>query len=281
MEDTHEGPANATEYIVHHLTNLHLGEGFWNLHLDSIFYAVVLGIFFAGSFRLAAVRATSGVPGRWQNFVEMMVEFVDTQVKDSFHGSSRLIAPLALTIFCWIFLMNFMDLVPVDLLPAAGAAVGIEYMKVVPTADVNITFGMSITVFLLMIFYSIKIKGVGGFAKELLLHPFGKWMMPFNLILKLVEEVAKPVSLALRLFGNLYAGELIFILIAVFTLSAGGHSLTETLLNLASPDTIAYLIVQLLLGLIWALFHIVIITLQAFIFMMLTIVYLSMAHEEH
>ena len=281
MEDTHEGPANATEYIVHHLTNLHLGEGFWNLHLDSIFYAVTLGILFAGSFWFAARRATAGVPGRWQNFVELMVEFVDTQVKDSFHGSSKLIAPLALTIFCWIFLMNFMDLVPVDLLPEIGVAMGIEYMKVVPTTDLNITFGMSISVFLLMIFYSIKIKGVGGFAKELFFHPFGKWMLPFNFLLKLVEEIAKPVSLALRLFGNLYAGELIFILIALFTLSAGGHTVTETLLNVASPDTIAYLIIQVVLGLIWALFHILIITLQAFIFMMLTIVYLSMAHEEH
>ena len=281
MEDAHEGPANATEYIVHHLTNLHVGEGFWNLHLDSVFYAVVLGILFAGSFRFAAVRATAGVPGRWQNFVEMMVEFVDTQVKDSFHGTSRLIAPLALTIFCWIFLMNFMDLVPVDLLPEVGVAMGIEYMKVVPTTDLNITFGMSITVFLLMIFYSIKIKGAGGFARELLFHPFGKWMMPFNFLLKLVEELAKPVSLALRLFGNLYAGELIFILIALFTLSAGGHTLGETLLNLASPATISYLVIQVILGLAWALFHILIITLQAFIFMMLTIVYLSMAHEEH
>lgn len=281
MEDTHEGPANATEYIVHHLTNLHLGEGFWNLHLDSIFYAVTLGILFAGSFWFAARRATAGVPGRWQNFVELMVEFVDTQVRDSFHGSSKLIAPLALTIFCWIFLMNFMDLVPVDLLPEIGVAMGIEYMKVVPTTDLNITFGMSISVFLLMIFYSIKIKGVGGFAKELFFHPFGKWMLPFNFLLKLVEEIAKPVSLALRLFGNLYAGELIFILIALFTLSAGGHTLTETLSNVASPDTIAYLIIQVILGLIWALFHILIITLQAFIFMMLTIVYLSMAHEEH
>ena len=281
MEDAHEGPASATEYIVHHLTNLHVGEGFWNLHLDSVFYAVVLGILFAASFRLAAVRATSGVPGRWQNFVEMMVEFVDTQVRDSFHGTSRLIAPLALTIFCWIFLMNFMDLVPVDLLPEVGVAMGIEYMKVVPTTDLNITFGMSISVFLLMIFYSIKIKGAGGFARELLFHPFGKWMMPFNFLLKLVEELAKPVSLALRLFGNLYAGELIFILIALFTLSAGGHTLGETLLNLASPATISYLVIQVILGLAWALFHILIITLQAFIFMMLTIVYLSMAHEDH
>ena len=232
MEAAHQGPANATEYIVHHLTNLHTGEGFWNLHLDSMFYSVILAVVFGGSFYLAARTATSGIPGSWQNFVEMMVDFVDVQVKDSYHGSSKLIAPLALTIFCWIFLMNFMDLVPVDLLPALGIAVGIEYMKVVPTTDLNITFGMSIAVFFLMIFYSIKIKGVGGFAKELFLHPFGKWMMPFNFLLKLVEELAKPVSLALRLFGNLYAGELIFILIALFTLSAGAHSVSYTHLPL-------------------------------------------------
>ena len=281
MEEAHEGPANATEYIVHHLTNLHTGEGFWNLHLDSMFYSVILGVVFGGSFYLAARTATSGIPGSWQNFVEMMVDFVDVQVKDSFHGSSKLIAPLALTIFCWIFLMNFMDLVPVDLLPALGVAVGIEYMKVVPTTDLNITFGMSIAVFFLMIFYSIKIKGVGGFAQELFLHPFGKWMMPFNFLLKLVEELAKPVSLALRLFGNLYAGELIFILIALFTLSAGAHSVGELLSNFTSLGTITAFVIQVILGLAWAIFHILIITLQAFIFMMLTIVYLSMAHEEH
>lgn len=281
MEEAHEGPANATEYIVHHLTNLHTGEGFWNLHLDSMFYAGILAVVFGGSFYLAARKATSGIPGSWQNFVEMMVDFVDVQVKDSYHGSSKLIAPLALTIFCWIFLMNFMDLVPVDLLPALGVAVGIEYMKVVPTTDLNITFGMSIAVFFLMIFYSIKIKGVGGFAQELFLHPFGKWMMPFNFLLKLVEELAKPVSLALRLFGNLYAGELIFILIALFTLSAGAHSMGELLNNFTSLGTITVFVTQVILGLAWAIFHILIITLQAFIFMMLTIVYLSMAHEKH
>ena len=246
-----------------------------------MFYSVILAVVFGGSFYLAARTATSGIPGSWQNFVEMMVDFVDVQVKDSYHGSSKLIAPLALTIFCWIFLMNFMDLVPVDLLPALGIAVGIEYMKVVPTTDLNITFGMSIAVFFLMIFYSIKIKGVGGFAKELFLHPFGKWMMPFNFLLKLVEELAKPVSLALRLFGNLYAGELIFILIALFTLSAGAHSVGELLSNFTSLGTITAFVIQVILGLAWAIFHILIITLQAFIFMMLTIVYLSMAHEEH
>jgi F-type H+-transporting ATPase subunit a len=281
MDELHESPASVSEYIGHHLTNLHTGEGFWNFHLDSIFYSVSLAIVFSGSFYFAARTVTSGVPGRWQSFVELLVEFVDTQVKDSYQGSSKLIAPLALTIFCWIFLMNFMDLVPVDLLPALGATVGIEYMKVVPTTDLNITFGMSITVFILMLFYSIKIKGVGGFAKEIFLQPFGKWMMPFNFLLKVVEELAKPISLALRLFGNLYAGEMIFILIALFTLSIGAHTLGESLAHLMTPGSLLLFFVQLILGLVWALFHIIIITLQAFIFMMLTIVYLSMAHETH
>ena len=281
MEELHEGPASVTDYIGHHLTNLHTGTGFWNFHLDSIFYAVFLAVLFSGSFYFAARTATAGVPGRWQNFVELLVEFVDTQVKDSYHGSSKLIAPLALTIFCWVFLMNFMDLVPVDLLPLLGSAAGIDYMKVVPTTDLNITFGMSITVFILMIFYSVKIKGVSGFAKELFLEPFGKWLLPFNFLLKVVEELAKPISLALRLFGNLYAGEMIFILIALFTLSAGAHTLGETFAQLLTPGTLLLFIVQFILGLVWALFHLIIITLQAFIFMMLTIVYLSMAHETH
>jgi len=281
MEELHEGPESVADYIGHHLTNWHTGEGFWNFHVDSIAYAVVLAFVFCGSFYFAARTVTSGVPGRWQNFVEILVEFVDTQVNDSYQGSSKLIAPLALTIFCWVFLMNFMDLVPVDLLPALGTAAGITYMKVVPTTDLNITFGMSITVFILMIFYSFKIKGVGGFAKEIFLHPFGKWMLPFNFLLKVVEELAKPISLALRLFGNLYAGEMIFILIALFTLSIGAHTLGETFANLMTPGALVLFVVQLVLGLVWALFHLVIITLQAFIFMMLTIVYLSMAHETH
>ena len=177
--------------------------------------------------------------------------------------------------------MNFMDLIPVDLLPALGTTAGVEYMKVVPTTDLNITFGMSITVFILMIFYSVKIKGVRGFAKEIFLQPFGKWMLPFNFVLKVVEELAKPISLALRLFGNLYAGEMIFILIALFTLSVGAHTLGETFSHLLTPGSLVLFVVQFILGLVWALFHLIIITLQAFIFMMLTIVYLSMAHETH
>lgn len=269
-----EGHApSPTQYIQHHLQNwtADLGEGgFWTLNIDSVFYAVVLGLAFVTLFRMVAKRASSGVPGRLQNFIEMIVEFVDQQVKDSFHGRNPMIAPMALTIFCWVFLMNFMDLIPVDLLPALWAAGGVEYNRVVPSADLNVTFGLSITVFLLVIYYSIKIKGAGGFAKELLTQPFGPWLFPINFVLKAVEEIAKPVSLALRLFGNLYAGELIFILLALFTLGAG---LSASMLPLA--------IGQFLLALAWAIFHLLIITLQAFIFMVLTIVYLSLAHEEH
>jgi len=247
-----------TGYIVHHLTPLSVGEGFWTLHLDTLFFSAALGALFIWFFKSVAEKVTTGVPGLAQNFAEMMVEFVDQQVKDTFHGESKLIAPLGLTIFCWVFLWNMMDLLPVDLLSLISSLMGIEYLRVVPSTDLNATFALSISVFILIIFYSIKIKGVFGFAKELTCTPFGLWMMPFNLLLKIVEEIAKPISLALRLFGNLYAGELIFILIALLP---------------------AFL--QPLLSFPWAIFHILIIVLQAFIFMVLTIVYLSMAHEDH
>ncbi|MGH8286696.1 MAG: F0F1 ATP synthase subunit A [Steroidobacteraceae bacterium] len=276
---TSEAPS-ANEYIVHHLTNLELqvGEGpFWTLHLDTLFFSVLLAVLFGGSFYMAArgiKRQGVGVPTKFQNFVEILVEFVDSQVKDTFHGSSRLIAPLALTIFVWVFLFNFMDLVPVDLLPAIAHGTGLDYLKVVPSTDLNITFGLSLTVFALILFYSVKMKGVGGFAKELLFHPFGPWLMPFNLVLNIVEHVARPVSLGLRLFGNLYAGEMIFLLLALLTLGAGVSALLSFGGLLAVTG-------QILLGLAWAIFHILVITLQAFIFMMLTIVYLSMAHEHH
>ncbi|HKZ73462.1 MAG TPA: F0F1 ATP synthase subunit A [Steroidobacteraceae bacterium] len=271
---------SANEYIVHHLTNLQLkvGEGpFWTLHLDTLFFSVLLAVAFGGAFYAAARgirRMGVGVPTKFQNFVELVVEFVDSQVKDTFHGSSRLIAPLALTIFCYVFLFNFMDLLPVDLLPAIAHGGGVDYLKVVPSTDLNITFGLALTVFVLILFYSVKMKGLGGFVKELLFHPFGPWLMPFNLILNLVEQVARPVSLALRLFGNLYAGEMIFLLLALLTLSAGFGAL------LTFGGWLG-LIAQTTLGLAWAIFHILVITLQAFIFMMLTIVYLSMAHEHH
>jgi F-type H+-transporting ATPase subunit a len=264
-----------TEYIVHHLTFLTVGEGFWTFHLDTIGFSVLLGLIFFGLFRYAAKRATEGVPHGLLNFVEIMVEFVDKQVKDSFHGKNELIAPLALTIFCWVFLWNFMDLVPVDLLPwIFDTFLGIHYLRVVPSADINGTFGLSVTVFLLIIFYSLKVKGIKGFSKEMLFHPFGPALMPANLVLQIVELFAKPISLGLRLFGNLYAGELIFILIALFTLGQGWEVVTTV-------SGIASLLAQTVLGLAWAIFHLLVITLQAFVFMVLTIVYLSMAHEDH
>jgi len=201
----------------------------------------------------------------------VMVDFVDTQVRDTFQGTSKLIAPLALTIFCWILLFNFMDLVPVDLLPLIGSKAGLSHLKVVPSTDPNITLGMSITVFLLTMFYSFKMKGFGGFTWELLTHPFGKWLMPFNLLLNLIEYLARPVSQGLRLYGNLYAGEMIFLLLAVL----GGS------FAINSVGGIFGVLAQLVLGTAWGLFHILVIPLQAFIFMVLTIVYLAQAHDTH
>ena len=232
------------------------------MHVDTLFFSLLLGLVIVVLFGVAARRATAGVPGGLQNFVEILVEFVDKQVKDTFHGRSVLIAPLALTIFCWVFLWNAMDIVPVDLLPLAAGAIGVPYLRVVPSTDLNATFGLSLSVLLLIIFYNFKIKGPIGFAKEFLTHPFGPYLFPANLLLNLVELIAKPISLALRLFGNMYAGEMIFILIA---LMYGGGWLLAPLAGV------------LQLG--WAIFHLLIITLQAFIFMVLTIVYLSMASE--
>jgi F-type H+-transporting ATPase subunit a len=287
MASEHGETPSATEYIVHHLQNLKTeGEGFWVVHLDSLFFSVALAILFGGSFyaaaRMAQKRGAAGLPSRFQSFVELIVEFVDSQVSDTFHGKSKLIAPLALTIFCWVFLFNAMDVVPVDLLPSiAHGALGLEYLKVVPSTDLNITFGMSLTVFLLCVYYSIKMKGLGGFIGELTLQPFSSdnklvqaILVPINFLLESITFVARPVSLALRLYGNLYAGEMIFLLIAVMTLGVG-------FAGLASLGGVLATIGHLLAGLVWALFHLLVITLQAFIFMMLTIVYLSMAHEHH
>lgn len=248
----------SSKYITHHLTNLQWGEGFWSIHLDTLIVSWILGLAFLLSFRVAAKRATAGVPGAWQNFVEVLADFVNQQVKDTYHGKSDYVAPLALTIFVWVFLMNLMDLLPVDLLPRIASVFGIHYLKVVPTTDPNLTLGLSITVFLMVFYYNIKNKGVLGLGKEMLTAPFGPWFFPFNLLLRLVDELAKPISLGLRLFGNLYAGELIFILIALLPWWT-----------------------QWPLGWVWAVFHILIIVLQAFIFMMLTIVYISQAHESH
>lgn len=272
----------STEYIKHHLTYLSYnlktmsfgsGGGFWTLNVDTVFFSIVLGIVVLSLLYFGSRRVITGVPGKLQNFSEIMLEFADTQVKDCFHGRNKLIAPLALTIFLWVFLMNFMDIVPVDILPLLVKPAGMHYLKAVPTNDLNLTFGLSISVFFLIILYSIKIKGIKGFAKELTLHPFNHpAFIPFNLLLELVGLFAKPISLALRLFGNLYAGELIFILIALLTLNA-------TLYGLAGTVTLG--LAQFLLALAWSIFHILVITLQAFIFMVLTIVYLSLAHEDH
>jgi F-type H+-transporting ATPase subunit a len=273
------------EYIEHHITFLANKEqtaivDFSVVHWDSVFWSVFLAAVFLGSFYLVARKATAGVPRGVQNFIEFIVEFVDDQVKQIYHGSSRLIAPLALTIFCWVFLFNFMDLVPVDLIPALAHGIGIPYMKVVPSTDLNITFGLSITVFLLIIYYSVRMKGLGGFIGEFTLHPFrarNKFVqaliIPFNFVLEFVPFLAKPISLSLRLYGNLFAGEMIFLLIALFTLGMG-------LEQLLSVGGIVAVLAQVLLGLAWSLFHILVITLQAFIFMVLTIIYLSMASEK-
>lgn len=271
-----------TEYIKHHLTYLtynlktmHLGSGggFWSVNLDTLFFSLTLGFTALFLLYFGARRVSSGVPGKLQNFAEMLLEFADTQVKDCFHGKNKMIGPLALTIFTWVFLMNFMDIVPVDILPALAQTGGMSHLKVVPTNDLNLTLALALAVFFLMIFYSLKIKGVKSFVKEFTLHPFNHPVfIPFNLLLEVVGLIAKPISLALRLFGNLYAGELIFILIALLTLNGSFDSL-------ASTATLG--ITQFLLSLGWSIFHILVITLQAFIFMVLTIVYLSRAHEDH
>jgi F-type H+-transporting ATPase subunit a len=284
----------STEYIKHHLQNLTYGQlpagyqrgdgevlqestwtlahsaqeakdmGFWAINVDTMGFSIGLGVLFLFLFHRAAKGAVAGVPSGLQNFVEWVVEFVDSSVKGSFTARNAMVAPLALTIFIWILLMNVMDLLPIDWLPGLAGMLGLPYMKVVASTDPNATFGMSLSVFALVIYYSIKMKGVGGFLGELTLQPFGKWGMPANLLLEGVNLIAKPVSLALRLFGNMYAGEMIFILIAIMFSGGAVLALTGGVLQWA-----------------WAVFHILIITLQAFIFMTLTIVYLDMAHQEH
>ncbi|MEQ8207387.1 MAG: F0F1 ATP synthase subunit A [Woeseia sp.] len=274
------GPVSSGDYIQHHLQNLQLcradGEwvwnqcagNFWAVNVDSMVISILLGLVFILLFHSVAKKSTKGTPGKMQAAVELVVDFVDSNVRDTFHGKSKLIAPLALTIFVWVFMMNLMDLLPVDWLPFTAAAVGVPYLKVVPTADVNVTFAMSIAVFILIIAYTIKSKGVGGFVAELTLHPIAPptkglgiiaapLIITFNFLLETVSLLAKPLSLSLRLFGNMFAGELIFILIAL----VGWY--------------------QLPLHFGWAVFHVLIVTLQAFIFMMLTIVYLSLASAEH
>jgi F-type H+-transporting ATPase subunit a len=275
------GPQSSGDYITHHLQNLQVckneaGDWVWNecagniwaINVDSMFWSIFLGLTFAFLFWRVARKSSTDKPTKFQAAIEIIVEMVDSSVKDTFHGKSRLIAPLALTVFVWVFLMNLMDLIPVDWIPMASAAVGIPYMKVVPTTDVNVTFGMSIAVFILILIYTHMAKGPFALVKDLMLHPIqpsfkgpaiiaAPFIMAFNFILEVVALVAKPVSLSLRLFGNMFAGELIFILIAL----------------------IGWFQLPLHFG--WAVFHVLIVTLQAFIFMMLTIVYLSLASESH
>ena len=245
--------------------------GFWALNIDTFIMSLLLGMAFLFIFRMAAQRVVSGVPGGLQNFCEWAIEFVDSSVRGSFNAKNNMVAPLALTIFFWVFLMNLMDLIPIDYVPILMTALGVPFFKVVPSTDPNATFGVAISVFLLVLYYSLKVKGVGGFLGELTMQPFGKWGMPVNLLLEGVNLIAKPISLALRLFGNMYAGEMIFILIALMGGAWAGASLTGVTLFGS----------QILLSLGWAIFHILIITLQAFIFMTLTVVYLDMAHQEH
>lgn len=273
-----EGGGGLTEYIVHHLTHNVKQVALGPFHMDSWIVALALGLLASFWLWHYARKATSGVPSKGQAFVEIVVEFVDSQVRDAFHGDRRFIAPLALTIFVWVVFMNTMDLLPLDLPTNAITAVaGAEtahhtFFRMVPTADVNTTFAMSVTVFLLMIFYSIKAKGAGGFTKELFTAPFHAdnaiakaVLAPFNLFLNIVEYLSKPVSLGMRLFGNMYAGELLFMLIAGLMMSV----------------TSIWFIPGVLINAGWAIFHILIILLQAFIFMVLSVVYLSMAHEHH
>ena len=273
---------SSSAYIKHHLQNLTFGNhpehdwgiahgaeearemGFWAIHLDSMFWSIVLGALFLWLFRRVAKKMSSGEPGGLQNFIEWVVDFIQENVQSSFSGKNDLVAPLALTLFVWILLMNFMDLVPVDWIPHLATLMGIPYMKVVPTNDPNITFSLALSVFVLMIYYSIKMKGLGGFVGELTLQPFGKWMLPVNLFLETIALVAKPLSHSLRLFGNLYAGEMIFILIALLFGAGWSLAIAGGILQWA-----------------WAVFHVLIVLLQAFIFMVLTIVYLDMAHHKH
>jgi F-type H+-transporting ATPase subunit a len=255
-------------YIQHHLKNLAItvdeGNAFWTLHVDTLATSVVVGLFMVFAFWLATRKATAGVPGKWQAFVEIVLEFVDKQAKDAYHGPSRLVTPIAITLFCWILVLNAIKMIPADFIAMPLHALGLEYWKPVPTADLNATFGLSFSVFFLMIFFALRAKGLGGFIHELFTAPFGKWMFPANLLLNAVELLSKPVSLAMRLFGNMFAGEVLFLLIWAL----GGVGL----IGVAASS---------LLGLGWMLFHLLVIPLQAFIFMMLSVVYLSLMEEGH
>tara|TARA_R110000868_G_scaffold10639_4_gene51607 strand:+ start:8106 stop:8885 length:780 start_codon:yes stop_codon:yes gene_type:complete len=257
---------NSGAYIEHHMHHLQFNlatmswgnGGFWTINVDSMIMSILMGLIFVLTFHVVTRKLSVDKPGKLQNFIEFLIEFIDGISRESFKAENKLIAPLALTIFVWVILMNVMDLLPVDLVPLLANMLGAGHYRAVPTADPNITFGMSLSVFVLMIFYNFKGKGLKGFTKELCVHPFGGFLAPLNIAFRILEDIVKPFSLSLRLFGNMFAGELIFIIIA----------------------TMPWWI-QFVLGVPWALFHILIILIQAFIFMMLTIVYLSMAYEKH
>lgn len=277
-EAANSSGGGTVEYIQHHLTNLcvgncdpvtHQAAGFWALHIDTLFFSSILAVLIVFVASRLGKNLQADKPNGFQNFVETIIEFVSQQVRDTFPGSNPLIAPLALTIFVWVWMMNFMDLIPVDLLPLIGSVLGIDYLKVVPTTDLNTTMAMSLTVFGLILYYNIKVKGAAGYVKTFLFHPFGKFLVPVNIIMTAIEELAKPLSLGLRLFGNMFAGELVFLLIALI----GGAATIGAGLLLIVP-------LQVILDFAWLIFHILVITLQAFIFMVLTIVYLGMAHTE-
>lgn len=267
---------NATTYIQHHLTNLCLGScspathqpvGFFAVQIDTVFFALLPILIVVILSLWLSKRLTSDTPGAFQNFVETTVEFVAGQVDDALPVHNPMIGPIALAAFVWILLMNTMDLIPVDLIPTIARLFGIPDVRVVPTTDLNTTFAAALTVFALVMFYNLKIKGFFGYLKSFLFHPFGKFLVPVNIVMTIIEEVAKPLSLALRLFGNMFAGELVFLLIALI----GGTATVGWGLAFWLP-------LQAGLDVVWLLFHLLVVTLQAFIFMVLTIVYLAMAH---
>lgn len=265
------------EYIQHHLQNLTFGlhpengwsfahnaqqasdMGFWAIHLDTMGWSIAMGFLFIWLFRKVGNAATTGVPGMMQNIVEMTFEFIENLTRSTFHNVNPIIGPLALTLFVWILMMNTLKIIPVDYFPGVFSALGVSHMKIVPTTDLNATFGMALGVFILVLYYNFKVKGAAGFARELSLKPFNHWaLIPFNLLLEIVALLVQPFSLAMRLFGNMFAGEVIFILIALLPFWA-----------------------IWLLDVPWAIFHILIVTLQAFIFTVLSVVYLNAAHERH
>jgi len=276
-----EAAGGVTGYIKHHLTHLSVESGrgaFWSIHLDSIIFTLVISFIFILVLSLAARRATSGVPGKLQTAVELLLEFVDGMVKDTYRGTNKFIAPLAITIFCIVFLENFMDILPVDALPAAAKLFGVEHLRTVATADLNTTVGMALGVFLLIQWVGITHKGPRVFVGEWFTAPFHAHgivlkilLAPINFAFRIIEEIVRPLSLSMRLFGNMYAGELIFLLIACFTLDAALNHVSTYVLGGA----------QFIAGVIWTLFHYLIITLQAFIFMVLTIVYVGISAEKH